>query len=151
MASSSAINMLFDLASEEVDAAAKQLATANKVLKEAKEKGEMLQSYHQGYIDNFNAQLKTGLGKEVHLNNQKFLQNLQQAIGGQADVIVSAQYERDNMQASLQAAQRKKMSYEVLIKRAEKKAMALESKRDQKMMDEFAMRAQHKRSKSSAN
>ena len=145
MASASALNMLFDLASEEVDTAAKNVAIANKALKEAKEKSKMLQGYKQDYIDNFNQQLKAGLGKEAHLNYQYFLQNLQQVISGQEDVVVSAQYESDKVREVLQAAQRKKMSYEVLIKRAEKEAMALANKRDQKMMDEFAARSARNR------
>ena len=132
--------MLFDLASEEVELAMRQLADANKALKAEQEKTDMLQTYKQDYIDQYNAQLSSGLGKEAHLNYQGFLQNLQQAIDGQADMVVSAQYERDKVLAVLQESQRKKMSFEVLIKRAEKKTMKIESKRDQKMMDEFAMR-----------
>lgn len=141
MASSSALNMLFDLASEAVDAAAKDLAVANKVHKEAQEKSVMLEGYKQDYINNLNQQMKNGVGKEMHLNYQHFLGNLEQVINGQADVVVSARYECDNMRKALQMTQRKKMSYEVLIKRAEKKAVAKANKQDQKMMDEFAMRA----------
>ena len=141
MASSSALTMLFDLASEEAELAAKRLAVANKALKAAQEKSAMLYGYKTDYIDRYQLQLTNGLGKETHFNYQHFLQNLQQAIDGQADVIISAQYERDRMREALLAAQRKKMSYEVLIKRAKNKAMKIESKRDQKMMDEFAMRS----------
>lgn len=137
---SSAINMLFELASEEVDVATKDLGAANHALREAQEKSTMLQSYKQDYIAHYNAQLTKGLGKEAHLNYQNFLQNLQQAIDGQEEVIISAQYESNKMREVLQAAQRKKMSYEVLIKRAKKEAIKLDSKRDQKLMDEFAMR-----------
>jgi flagellar protein FliJ len=139
--SSSALTMLFDLACEEAELAAKNLAIANKAVKAAQEKSIVLLGYKRDYIDNYNAQLTNGLGKEAHLNYQHFLQNLQQAIDGQEEVIVSAQYERDKVYEVLQAAQRKKMSYEVLIKRAKKKATQIESKRDQKMMDEFAMRS----------
>ena len=135
-----AITMLFDLASEEVELAMRQLADANKALKAEQEKTQMLQGYKQDYIDHYNVQLSNGLGKEAHLNYQNFLQNLQQAIDGQEEMVVSAQYEREKVLEVLQAAQRKKMSFEVLIKRAAKKAIKLESKRDQKMMDEFAMR-----------
>lgn len=138
---SPALNMLFDLASEEAEVAAKNLAIANKAVKNAQEKSVMLHGYKQDYINHYNLKLTNGLGKEAHLNYQHFLQNLQQAIDGQEEMIVSAQYECDKVRLVLQEAQRKKMSYEVLIKRAEKKALKIESKRDQKMMDEFAMRA----------
>ncbi len=139
--SSSALNMLFDLASEEADLATKHLVLANNALKEAQEKGAMLHGYKQNYIDHYHLQLTNGLGKEAHLNYQYFLQNLQQAIDGQEEMIISAQYESDNMREALQAAQRKKMSFEVLIKQAKKKATKVANKREQKMMDEFAMRA----------
>ena len=147
--SSSALKMLFDLASEEVSLASKNMAVANNALKEAQKKGEMLQGYKQDYLDNFNQQLKQGLSKELHQNYQNFLQNLQQVVNGQDDVIISAQYECDKVREVLHAAQRKKMSYEVLIKRAEKKALAVANKKDQKLMDEFAMRRKRVRSNKS--
>jgi flagellar protein FliJ len=140
-ASSSALLMLFDLASEEAELAAKNLAIANKAVKAAKEKSAMLQGYKQDYSDHYQLQLSNGLGKEAHLNYQHFLRNLQQAIDGQEEVIIAVQYEYDKAREILLAAQRKKMSYEALIKRAKNKARLIESKRDQKMMDEFAMRA----------
>jgi len=149
MASTAALQMLLDLASKEVELAAKDLAAANHILKEAKDRQEMLKKYKQDYIDSFNQHQKAGLGKEAHLNYQYFLRNLEQVISTQADVVVSAAYERDKMRNALQAAQRKKMSYEVLIKRADKKALAKMNKREQKMMDEFATRTQQLRSKSS--
>lgn len=140
-ASSATLTMLFDLASEEAELAAKQLAMANNAVKAAQEKSTMLHGYKQDYSDHYHLQLTKGLGKEAHLNYQHFLKNLQQAIDGQEEVIVAAQYECDKMREILLIAQRKKMSYEVLIKRGKKKAMQLENKRDQKMMDEFAMRS----------
>ena len=39
-----------------------------------------------------------------------------------------------------QECQRKKLSYEVLSDRSEKRILKVEQKKDQKMMDEFAMR-----------
>jgi flagellar FliJ protein len=40
-----------------------------------------------------------------------------------------------------QESQRKKLSYEVLSQRTTKRELKVEQKKDQKMMDEFAMRA----------
>jgi flagellar protein FliJ len=140
MASSSALIMLLNLASEEAELASKNLAIANQAFKAEQEKVEMLQRYKQDYIDHHKTQMSKGVGKEAHLNFQSFLQNLQQAIDGQDKLLVSAEYEREKMRAALIEAQRKKISYEVLIKRAEKKAVKLAVKKDQKMMDEFAMR-----------
>jgi flagellar FliJ protein len=143
-ASTSTLTMLVNLAGEEVDLATKNLAEANQALKAEQEKKAMLQTYKQDYIDQYNAQLSNGLGKELHLNYQHFLQNLQQAIDGQEEMVIVAKYERDKKREALQKAQQKKMSFEVLISRAEKKALRTASKREQKLMDEFAMRVKSK-------
>ncbi len=143
-ASNSTLTTLVNLASEEVELATKDLAAANQALKVEQEKKAMLQTYKQDYINQYNAQLQNGLGKELHLNYQRFLQNLGQAIDGQDEMVISAEYERDKKRAILQKAQQKKMSYEVLISRAEKKALLKANKREQKLMDEFAMRAKRK-------
>ena len=143
-ASTSTLTMLVNLASEEVDLATKNLAVANQALKLEQEKRVMLQTYKQDYIDQYNARLNNGIGKELHLNYQRFLQNLAQAIDGQEQMVIAAEYERDKKREVLQKAQQKKMSYEVLISRAEKKALHTANKREQKLMDEFAMRAKRK-------
>ena len=139
--SSSALAMLFDLAKEESELAMKKLATANKVLKEAQEKCTMLQGYKNDYIAHLNVLLAQGLTTQSHLNYQNFLQKLEQAISGQNEVALNASYERDKTLGVLQIAQRKKLSFEVLIDRANKQAINIANKRDQKLMDEFAMRA----------
>ncbi len=143
-ASNSTLTTLVNLAGEEVELATKDLAAANQALKVEQEKKAMLQTYKQDYINQYNAQLQNGLGKELHLNYQRFLQNLGQAIDGQDEMVISAEYEREKKRAILQKAQQKKMSYEVLISRAEKKALLKANKREQKLMDEFAMRAKRK-------
>lgn len=139
--SSSALTMLFDMAKEEAELAMKQLATANKVLREAQQKSTMLHDYKQDYIEHLNVLLTQGIAKQSHLNYQNFLHKLEQAISGQNELTLAAEYERDKALGVLQIAQRKKMSFEVLIDRAHKKAVKIANKRDQKLMDEFAMRA----------
>lgn len=140
MAASAALKMLFDLANEAVEVAMQNLAVANKALQESEQKGQMLAGYKQDYIAQYQQKLSQGVGKEQHLNYQQFLQNLQQVIDGQGDIVISARYERDKMQALLVEAQRKKMSYDVLIKRGDQKAALKALKQEQKLMDEFAMR-----------
>lgn len=139
--SSSALTMLFNLAKDETELAMKQLAVANKALKEAQQRSAMLHDYKQDYITYLNTLLAKGITKQSHLNYQNFLQKLEQAISGQSELTLAAKYEQDKALGVLQAAQRKKMSFEVLIERANKKAIKTANKRDQKMMDEFAMRA----------
>jgi flagellar protein FliJ len=139
--SSSALHMLLDLAKEEAEQAMQQLTIANQTLKAEQEKSAMLHAYKQDYVDQLNALLAKGLAKQSHVNYQHFLQKLEQAINGQQEVTVNAADQRAKALEVLQSAQRKKMSFEVLIDRANQKAMKAANKREQKMMDECAMRA----------
>ena len=56
-------------------------------------------------------------------------------------MIVSADYEYNVERTIWQELQRKKLSYETLLKRNAKKLHHVALKKDQKMMDEYAMRA----------
>jgi len=139
--SSNVLNTLMDLASKALELAAENVTKANKVLKEAEEKGDMLHGYRQDYVDNLSKLLEKGLAKEIHNNYQNFLKKLDQAISGQEEIIVLAQYKVKTEREIWQEAQRKKLSYEVLLKRKRKTAHHQALKVDQKMMDEYAMRA----------
>ena len=132
--------MLKDLATKDVDLAAEALALAIKVAEEAQSKHALLHEYRQGYVENLNKSLETGIGAEAYLNFQNFFGKLDQAIAGQLEVVESTNrlvlYKRELWQES----QRKKLSYEVLLQRSAKQVLNVEKKKDQKMMDEFAMR-----------
>jgi flagellar protein FliJ len=143
--SNSALNTLLKLASEAQDAAAENMVKSKKLLTEAEDKGKMLREYRQDYLNNQTKLLEKGLGIEAHINYQNFLKKLDQAISGQEELIVTAQYEYKNQRLIWQEAQRKKMSYEVLLKRAKTKEHNLALKKDQKIMDEFASRPKRAR------
>ena len=143
--STTVLNTLLNLASNELELALESIAKANKMLAEAEEKGKTLQEYRQDYVDNLAKQLEKGLGKETHNNYQNFLKKLDQAISGQAEIIISAQYQVGKERELWQEAQRKKLSYDVLLKRKSKKEHHSALKLDQKMMDEYAMRAKPSR------
>lgn len=138
--STNTLLMLKDLASKDVDLAAEALAQAIKMAEEAQSKYALLQEYRQGYVENLNKSLETGVGAEAYRNFQNFFGKLDQAIVGQLEMVNSTNrtviYKRELWQES----QRKKMSYEVLLQRSAKQVLNVEKKKDQKMMDEFAMR-----------
>ena len=138
--SKTVLKTLLDLANNELESAVESMVKAKKALDEEQEKGSMLRGYRQDYIDNLVKQLEKGLGKETHNNYQNFLKKLDQAISGQAEVIVSAEYQLTKARKVWHEAQRKKLSYEVLLKRKSKKEHHTALKLDQKMMDEYAMR-----------
>ncbi len=138
--STATLKMLKDLAAREVELATEALANAMKVADEAVSRQNLLYDYRQGYVNNMNKTLETGMVAESYQNYQNFFGKLDQAIAGQQEVVemtkVQVKLKRDLWQES----QRKKLSYEVLLQRSDKQVLKAEQKKDQKVMDEFAMR-----------
>lgn len=135
------IKMLTELAEKQVSLATEALAHAMRAEREAQSKHDVLDGYRQDYVSNLNRLLQTGMTRETHLNYQNFIAKLDDAIKGQLDVIAAAAHEVQLKRALWQESQRKKLSYEVLSNRSEQRELKVEQKRDQKLMDEFAMRA----------
>lgn len=140
MASSNVLGMLKGIASKEVDEATEALAKAIKLANEAQAKQDMLNEYRLDYVKNLNKILEAGMGAEAYQNFQNFFGKLDQAIAGQQEVVEMANQQVKVQKQLWQESQRKKLSYEVLSDRTEKRVFKVEQKKDQKMMDEFAMR-----------
>lgn len=139
--SSNVLKMLNEIAAKEVELATEALARAMKVATEAQSKYDMLMEYRQGYLDNLNKSLRTGMNAEAYQNFQNFFKKLDQAIAGQKDVVEFSEQQVKIHRELWQESQRKKLSYDVLIDRADKRTAKVEQKKDQKMMDEFATRS----------
>jgi len=140
MASSNVLGMLKGIASKEVDEATEALAKAIKLANEAQAKQDMLNEYRLDYVKNLNKILEAGMGAEAYQNFQNFFGKLDQAIAGQQEVVELTNQQVKVQKQLWQESQRKKLSYEVLSDRTEKRVLKVEQKKDQKMMDEFAMR-----------
>ena len=138
--SNNVLGMLQDLASKEVDEAAVALAKAMKLANEAQAKQDMLNEYRLDYVRNLNKILEAGMGAKAYQNFQNFFGKLDQAIAGQQEVVELANQQVKIQKQLWQESQRKKLSYEVLTDRSEKRILKVEQKKDQKQMDEFAMR-----------
>ena len=133
--------MLKEMAAKEVDLATEAMAHAMKMAEEAQSKQQMLGDYRQDYIKNLNNLMETGIGAEAYRNFQNFFTKLDQAVIGQQEVVEFTKLQVQAQRELWQESQRKKLSYEVLSKRSDKQALKVEQKKDQKMMDEFAMRS----------
>lgn len=141
MAASSVLDTLQDLAAKEVDAAAEQLAAANRQVQEAQQQLQLLQNYRKEYLDKLLRQLTAGLDIQTHQNFQRFMRMLDQAVAGQETLLQAAQAQAARALEQWRQSQRKKLSYEVLSDRSQKRAQRVELKQEQKLMDEFAMRS----------
>jgi flagellar protein FliJ len=140
MANTSALQTLVDLAQRESDAAARHLGAALKAVEEAEQKLQMLLGYRQDYADRLDQAQMNGITPFAYANFVAFLGKLDNAIGGQREVIKHAEYKADAARKALQECERKRLSYRTLNERAAAQALAIETKRDQKTMDDFAAR-----------
>jgi flagellar FliJ protein len=139
--STAVLKMLQEMAVKEVELATEALAKALKDLDAAKKQEEMLHSYKEDYLVNMKKSLDVGVTVDAYQNYHQFMGKLEQAITGQREAVKFAEGHVKGKKLSLQEAQRKKLSYDVLLERADKRVLKAELKRDQKMMDEFASRA----------
>ena len=146
MANLSALETLIDLAQRESDAAARRLGAALKAVEEGEQKLQMLLGYRDDYANKLDAAQMAGITPFAYHNFVAFLGKLENAINGQREVIKHAQYKADTERKAWQESERKRLSYRTLTERAAAQALALENKRDQKMMDDHSPRpARYKR------
>lgn len=139
--STAVLKMLQEKAINTVNLAQEDFAIALKGVDEAKSQETMLMDYKKGYIDSLKQSLESGLNIESYQNYQNFLVKLDEAIEGQQGMVKMAEQVLKLKRSALQMAQKKKLSYDVLLQRADKRQSKAEQIRDQKMMDEYAMRA----------
>ena len=140
MANASALDTLIDLAQRESDACAKRLGAALKAVDEGEQKLQMLLGYRDDYADRLDAAQVAGITPFAYQNFVAFLGKLEQAIDGQREVLKHARVKADMEKKGWQESERKRLSYRTLNERAALEALALENKRDQKMMDDHAAR-----------
>jgi flagellar FliJ protein len=140
MANASALETLIDLAQRESDACAKRLGAALKAVEDGEQKLQMLLGYRDDYANKLDAAQMAGITPFAYQNFVAFLGKLEQAIDGQREVLKHARVKADMEKKGWQESERKRLSYRTLNERAALEALALESKRDQKMMDDFAAR-----------
>jgi flagellar protein FliJ len=140
MRSSGVVKALKEIAAKEVDLAAEALSKAMKVVEEAESKHHMLLQYREDYLNNQNALMESGMGAEVYRNFQKFFNKLDSAVSAQAEALEFAKRQAQKQRELWQESQRKKLSYDVLAKRSDHRQQKVQLKKDQHMMDEFAMR-----------
>ncbi|MCS0581338.1 flagellar export protein FliJ [Massilia pinisoli] len=146
MANASALETLIDLAQRESDACAKRLGVALKAVDDGEQKLQMLLGYRDDYANRLDAAQVAGITPFAYQNFVAFLAKLEQAIDGQREVLKHARAKADMEKKAWQESERKRLSYRTLNERAAAEALALESKRDQKMMDDHAARtARYKR------
>jgi len=139
--STGVLKMLQEIAERDVEVATQALAEAMKIADEAQSKYDMLLTYKAEYSESLTQSLETGIGAQAYQNFQSFFKKLDQAVTGQLQMLETAKHHVQVQKKRWKEMQKKKLSYDVLSQRQDDKASKLALKKEQKMMDEFAMRA----------
>ncbi|MBI3712962.1 MAG: flagellar export protein FliJ [Burkholderiales bacterium] len=137
----SSLLTLIELAQNDVDVAAKQLGFCIKLSNEAHQQLTLLTQYRSDYELRLQSNAQQGLNVIQYANFQSFIIKLDQAIEGQKKIISDAEYKVETAKRHWQEQEKKRLSYETIVKRQQQLAIKKEAKQDQKQTDERATHA----------
>ncbi len=140
MDNQSQLKTLIELAQLETDSAAKRLGETLRAAEDAEQKHGLLQGYRDDYAQRFMQAQAGGISPLGYKNFQAFIGKLDNAIKGQQEVVVHAKTKIEQARTHWQNCERKRLSYQTLLKRANLQEQQRAAKRDQKAMDEHATR-----------
>jgi flagellar FliJ protein len=138
--------MLRDMAEEKLTETTRTLGTMQQTWQEAVNQHQQLQNYEQEYQQSLRRGM-TGRGMSVAdlVNHQSFILSLNQVVKQHAGHVNTCEKAVDRAKASWISDKQRLNAFETLIVRRETAQAQVESRAEQKMMDEFAQRAGQKR------
>lgn len=134
------LNTLYKLAMQHSQDAVRALAREIAQEKEGQSKLELLTQYHQDYRKFLDNKMTSGLMVRELINFQGFINNLETAVVQQNQTLATIQQKVKHARSNWQACEKKRLTYEALIKREKEKLSKKEALLDQKLTDEFASR-----------
>ncbi len=134
------LSLLTDLSQERRDAAARKLGQTLALLKESESRLSLLENYCADYRARLAASATQGVTVDEMRNFRQFIAKLDEAIGQQRREVETLRCGVTECRNCWMAECRKGRSFEVLSERADITARELESRRLQKLVDEFAGR-----------
>jgi flagellar FliJ protein len=140
MAQPSPLQMLIELAQDELDAAAQRLGRAQRERNEIEVQLEALIQYRNEYYTRFTTSAQLGMAAGNMRNFQAFIDTLDGAIEQQRRLLSNATARVDAAKPEWQKHKQKLGSYEVLQARGEAVEARKTARREQKDADEFGSR-----------
>ena len=140
MAKTATLNMLVDLARNDTDEAARQLALLNKARRDAEQQLQALHSYRQDYAERLQRESKSGLTASNYHNFRQFIATLDEAISQQNRILEQMDARLQKGLESWQAEKRRLSSFETLQTRQLRQQAVHEARREQRMNDEISAR-----------
>lgn len=135
-----ALQSVLELMQRRTDDATRHLAHLIANEQDGKSKLEMLQQYRNEYADRFQQAAQNGIGQREWGNYQDFLNRLDEAIDQQGKNVGLLAKNTAIGQAQWQQQRTKLKAFDTLSQRHQTNEAALESRREQKIQDEFASR-----------
>jgi flagellar FliJ protein len=144
MKTPSPLIMLRDLALDAVEQAAQQLGQTRQAQQAAEQQLSLLLSYQDEYQHRLSSTLCQGVGSARWQNYQQFIGTLEQAIAQHRHHVLQWNEKVTHATRYWQDKQQRLNAFDTLHIRALSAEQLRESKRDQKLMDEFAQRSAHR-------
>lgn len=135
------LHTLKTISSNKVELESEKMMVINKSVVEANSSLQTLEQYRNDYLKRLTHDLEVGLSSKNYINYQTFLQKLEDAIVGQKQHLQKLMEDLKQQRVLWQVSQRKKLSYDVISDHSEQQYNQHEARKDQKLMDEFAMRS----------
>lgn len=135
------LHTLKTISSNKVELESEKMMVINKSVVDANSSLQTLEQYRNDYLKRLTHDLEVGLSSKNYINYQTFLQKLEDAIVGQKQHLQKLMEDLKQQRVLWQVSQRKKLSYDVISDHSEQQYNQHEARKDQKLMDEFAMRS----------
>ena len=139
--SASSLKLLLKLAQQQTDSSVKKLAKLSFQQQEAEKKLNLLLQYRQNYQSHLQNSIAQGIDHMEWLNFTAFMKKLDTAIAEQRQAVLHAQSTRIAGNNEFLSHQRKLKSYDTLSQRQQDAENQRQTKREQKLQDEFASNA----------
>jgi flagellar export protein FliJ len=140
------MTMLRDMAEEKLTETTRQLGSVQQTLQQAMTQHEQLQHYEREYQKSLREGM-VGKGMSVAdlVNHQSFILSLNQVVKQHESHVDVCEQAVDKAKAGWIADKQRLNAFETLIVRRETAQALVESRQEQKLMDEFAQRAGQQR------
>jgi len=130
--------LAIDLASKKRDQATQDLMQARRNQLFAEDQMAQLQSYATETESKWTRKAQLGTSPELLRHQTQFMNRLQQAIGLQGGVLAGEEHKVDGAKQFALAAEFRLVNLKQVVKKKHADLTALQARREQKQMDEFA-------------
>jgi flagellar FliJ protein len=134
------LDTLIGLAKDHTDEAARKLGQLHAARNDAERQLAMLQDYRQDYLHKLQRSMVVGMSAADCHNYQRFIATLDDAIGQQNATLQHAESQLAVGKQNWQEERRKLNSFDALAQRASHTAAIAESRREQRISDEYSAR-----------